>query len=112
MKTFTKGNLITVVDDDDRRIPAYLANGWEEIATVDKPKDDADGRIENAIDAANASEVDSKKGKGGKKGKAAAPDKKVNDAVAATATATADSEPVDDGLITPSATKTEGENNG
>jgi len=112
MKTFTKGSLTTVVDDDDSRIASYIANGWKETATADKPKDDADKRIENAIDAANASEADSKKGKGGKKGKVAAPDKKVNDAVAATATATADSESVDDGLITPSATKTEGENNG
>lgn len=110
MKTFTKGNLTTVVDDDDFRIASYKANGWKEVATKDKPKDDADKRIEDAIDAANASENDGKKGK--KKGKAAATDKKVNDAVAAAATAAADSDVVDDGLITSSATKPEGDSNG
>lgn len=108
MKTFTKGNLTSVVDDDDFRIASYKANGWKEAETIDKPKDDADKRIADAIDAANASE--SKKGR---KGKAAAPDKKVNDAVVATATAAADSDVVDDGLITPSANaKTEGTDNG
>lgn len=113
MKTFTKGNLTTVVDDDDFRIAEYEANGWKETETADKPKDEADTRIANAIDAANASEANNKKGKSGKKGKAAAPDKKVNDAVAATATAAAESEAVDDGLIKPSAAKaTEGKDNG
>lgn len=112
MKTFTKGSLTTVVDDDDFRIDEYKANGWKETKNADKPKDEADTRIADAIDAANASEAD-KKGKNGKKGKAAAPDKKVNDAVAATATAAAESEAVDDGLIKPSAAKaTEGKNNG
>ncbi len=112
MKTFTKGSLTTVVDDDDFRIDEYKANGWKETKTADKPKDEADTRIADAIDAANASEAD-KKGKNGKKGKAAAPDKKVNDAVAATATAAAESEAVDDGLIKPSAAKaTGGKDNG
>lgn len=112
MKTFTKGSLTTVVDDDDFRIDEYKANGWKETKTADKLKDEADTRIADAIDAANASEAD-KKGKNGKKGKAAAPDKKVNDAVAATATAAAESEAVDDGLIKPSAAKaTEGNDNG
>ena len=112
MKTFTKGSLTTVVDDDDFRIDEYKANGWKETKTAEKPKDEADTRIADAIDAANASEAD-KKGKNGKKGKAAAPDKKVNDAVAATATAAAESEAVDDGLIKPSAAKaTGGKDNG
>lgn len=112
MKTFTKGSLTTVVDDDDFRIDEYKANGWKETKTADKPKDEADTRIADAIDAANASEAD-KKEKNGKKGKAAAPDKKVNDAVAATATAAAESEAVDDGLIKPSVAKaTEGKDNG
>ena len=112
MKTFTKCSLTTVVDDDDFRIDEYKANGWKETKTADKPKDEADTRIADAIDAANASEAD-KKGKNGKKGKAAAPDKKVNDAVAATATAAAESEAVDDGLIKPSAAKaTGGKDNG
>ena len=112
MKTFTKGSLTTVVDDDDFRIDEYKANGWKETKTADKPKDEADTRIADAIDAANASEAD-KKGKNGKKGKAAAPDKKVNDAVAATATAAAESEPVAYGVKKPSAAKaTGGKDNG
>ena len=106
MKTFTKGNLTTVVDDDDRRIPAYLASGWKETETAEKPKDDADKRTEKAIDDANASES---KGNGGKKGKNAAPDKKVNDAVEATKNAAEESEAVDDGLLT---NASEGEANG
>jgi len=112
MKTFTKGNLTTVVDDDDRRISAYLANGWEETATAEKPKDDADKRTAKAIDDANASESKSKDkgGKKGKKGKNAAPDKKVNDAIAAAKTAEIESDTVDDGLIKP--TEAEGKDNG
>lgn len=112
MKTFIKDGLTTVVDDDDFRIASYIADGWKETATADKPKDDSDKRIKNAIDTVDASEADSKKGKSSRKGKPLAPDKKVNDTVVATETATADSEPVDDGLIKPSVTKTEGENNG
>ena len=104
MKTFIKGNLTTVVDDDDRRIPAYLANGWKETDTAEKPKDDADKRTEKAIDDANASES---KGKGGKN---AAPDKKVNDAIAAAKTAEAELDTVDDGLI--KHTEAEGKSNG
>ena len=112
MKTFTKGSLTTVVDDDDFRIDEYKANGWKETKTADKPKDEADTRIADAIDAANASEAD-KKGKNGKKGKPAAPEKKVNDAGAAPAPAAAESEAVDDGLIKPSAAKaTGGKDNG
>lgn len=101
MKTFTKGNLTTVVDDDDRRIPAYLASGWKETETAEKPKDDADKRTEKAIDDANASES---------KGKNAAPDKKVNDAIAAAKTAEAELDTVDDGLI--KHTEAEGKSNG
>lgn len=112
MKTFTKGTLTTTVDDDDRRIETYLANGWKETAPVEKPKDEADERMAKAIDDANASENVGSNGKSGKRGKNTAIDKKVNDAVAATAQAAAESEAVDDGLITPSATKTEGESNG
>ena len=41
MKTFTKGSLTTVVDDDDFRIDEYKANGWKETKTADKPKDEA-----------------------------------------------------------------------
>lgn len=110
MRTFTKGNLTTVVDDDDFRIPSYVASGWKETKTAAKPQDEADKRIADAIDAVDASEAEGKKGKNGKKNKAAAPDKKVNDAVAATATAAAESEAVDDGLMKSSAT--EGKDNG
>lgn len=102
MKTFTKGTLTTTVDDDDRRIPEYLANGWKETATAEKAKDDADKRIDKAIGEANESES---KGKGGGKGKNSAPDKKVNDAVDAAKTAEGEREAVDDGLIKGEASK-------
>lgn len=106
MKTFTKGNLTTVVDDDDRRIPAYLASGWKETETAEKPKDDADKRTEKAIDDANASESVN----GDDTSKNAAPDKKVNDAIAAAKTAEAELDTVDDGLI--KHTEAEGKSNG
>lgn len=102
MKTFTKGTLTTTVDDDDRRIPEYLANGWKETATAEKAKDDADKRIDKAIGEANESES---KGKGGGKGKNSAPGKKVNDAVDAAKTAEGEREAVDDGLIKGEAAK-------
>lgn len=107
MKTFTKGALTTTVDDDDRRIPQYLANGWKEAPTPEKPKDDADKRIDKAIGEANESES-KPKGKGGgkgSKGKNSATDKKVNDAVDAAKTAEGEREAVDDGLIKTEAAK-------
>lgn len=100
MKTFTKGTLTTTVDDDDRRIPQYLANGWKETATAEKPKDDEDKRIDKAVNEANESE-----NKGGGKGKNSAPNKKVNEAVAAAKTAEGEREAVDDGLIKKEAAK-------
>ena len=100
MKTFTKGTLTTTVDDDDRRIPQYLANGWKEAPNPEKPKDDADKRIDKAIGEVNESE-----GKGKGKGKNSAPDKKVNDAVDASKNAESEREAVDDGLIKTEAAK-------
>lgn len=94
MKTFTKGTLTTTVDDDDRRIPEYLANGWKEAPNPEKAKDDADKRIDKAIGEVNESES---KGKG--KGKNRAPDKKVNESVYASKNAESEREAVDDGLI-------------
>lgn len=105
MKTYTKGGLTTVVEDNDRRIPQYLAEGWKETETTPKPKDDADERTGKAIDDVNASEdKGEKKGKGdsktnGKGSKAAAPDKKVSDAIKANANAATEGEAVDDGLL-------------
>ncbi len=96
MKTFTKGSLTTVVEDNDRRIPQYIANGWKETGTTPKQKDEADERTGKAIDDVNAS-AGGKKGKG--KGKAAAPDKQVNDAIKANANAASEGEEVDDGLL-------------
>ena len=100
MKTFNKGTLTTTVDDDDRRIPQYLANGWKEAPNPEKPKDDADKRIDKAVNEANESE-----NKGGGKGKNSAPDKKVNEAVDAAKTAEGEREAVDDGLIKKEAAK-------
>ena len=49
MKTFTKGSLTTVVEDNDRRIPQYIANGWKETGTTPKQKDDADERDRKSV---------------------------------------------------------------
>lgn len=98
MKTFTKGTLTTTVDDDDRRIPQYLANGWKEAPNPEKPKDDADKRIDKAIGEANETKTNGK-------GKSSAPDKKVNDAVDASKNAENEREAVDDGLIKTEAAK-------
>ena len=72
MKTFTKGELITVVDDDDYRIDVYLASGWKETATVKKLKADIDARIAKALSDANKNNTSS-----GKKGKNTAHDKRL-----------------------------------
>lgn len=111
MKEFTKGALVTVVEDNDRRIADYKANGWRERPLTPKPQDDADKRIDAAMQEASDSESKSDaKGKGKKdKSKKTAPDKKVNDAVEATKNAAEESEAVDDGLLT---NASEGEANG
>lgn len=111
MKEFTKGALVTVVEDNDRRIADYKANGWKERPLTPKPQDDADKRNDAAMQEASDSESKSDaKGKGKKdKSKKTAPDKKVNDAVEATKNAAEESEAVDDGLLT---NASEGEANG
>lgn len=111
MKEFYKGELVTVVDDNDRRIPDYLANGWKERPLTPKPQDEADKRIDTAMREASDSEsTTAAKSKGKGKNKKTAPDKKVNDAVEATKNAVEEGEAVDDGLLTPSASG--GEANG
>lgn len=95
MREFIKDALITVVDDNDRRIPEYISNGWKERTPTPKQKDDADRRIGKAIEDVNASESGSRKSKG----KNTAADKKVNDAIKATAEAVKESAVIDDGLF-------------
>ncbi len=108
MKEFTKGALVTVVEDNDRRIADYKANGWKERPLTPKPQDDADKRIDTAMQEVNDSESDANSKKG--KGKKNATDKKVNDAVEASKNATEEGEAVDDGLLAPDASG--GETNG
>lgn len=91
MKEFIKGNLTTVVEDNDRRIPEYLANGWKEKELTQKQKDASDKRKEEAIADADASEDNGKKN--------SATDQKVNDAMSAKENAATESQAVDDGLI-------------
>lgn len=92
MRKFVKGGIASTVDDDDRRIPEYIRDGWKEVS-VDAPKPtEADKRTQKAIADANASEPP-------KKGKRGASNKKVNDAIQASATAAAESEAIDDGLL-------------
>lgn len=96
MRTFVKGPLKTVVDDNDKRIPLYIANGWEEETTMPKEKDDRDYRIENAMrDVSESESVNNPQNKR----RASAADKKVNDALKSMQAAELESESVDDGLI-------------
>lgn len=91
MKKFVKGNLSTLVEDDDRRIPMYLANGWKGEKLSEKPATEADKRMKKAIeDVANT-----------KKGKKKNPhdDKQTNEAIVSSETAAAEGTPVDDGLF-------------
>lgn len=104
MKKFIKDGLETLVDDNDRRIPEYLKNGWKEAEVAPKTTDEGDKQTQRAIDDVETSESKSKGSKGGKGNKGRnAPGKKVNDAIAANAAAAAENVAVDDGLI-----KTEG----
>ena len=104
MKKFIKDGLETLVEDNDRRIPDYLKNGWKEAEVTPKATDEADEQTQRAIDDVETSEGKPKGKKGSKSGKGSkAPGKKVNDAIAANAAAAAENVAVDDGLI-----KTEG----
>lgn len=91
MKKFTKGMLVTYVDDNDRRIPEYIKNGWKEAAIEKKQMSEADERMTKAIDDVVKSRP--------KKKKTAPADEEVNAAVKANETAAAESQAVDDGLI-------------
>jgi len=97
MKKFIKGKLTTIVEDDDQRIPEYKAAGWKEVAYAGAEKEPtpATELLEKALEDATASEPK----KGGKRRKAGATDKKVNDAIKANILAAAQGEPIDDGLI-------------
>ena len=97
MKKFIKGNLVSVVEDDDRRIADYRKGGWkEEAIKATAPADAADQTLDKAMKDVTASEP-AKSGK--KKGKEMTPpNKKVNDAIKANTTAITESEAVDDGL--------------
>ncbi len=92
MKKFIKDGITSIVDDDDRRIPEYKRDGWDEVPVGAQQPTEADIRTQKAIAAANASEPSKKRKKG-------ASDKKVNDAIKASANAAAESEAIDDGLL-------------
>lgn len=94
MRKFTKGGIESIVDDNDSRIPAYLANGWKEEAVKAKPTDVADAQTDKAL-----ADVAKSEGKTNGKGKGKTTGKKVNDAIKANSTASAEAEPVDDGLL-------------
>lgn len=95
MRKFTKGKLETVVEDKDRRIPEYLANGWKEVTITPKTPTEAEALLEKSKKDANTTEPK----KGGKKQKAGATDQKVNDTIKANANAADEGEEIDDGLV-------------
>ncbi len=109
MKKFVKGKLETIVEDNDRRIPEYLANGWKEApldktpkgngeqSATDKALDDV-ANSEGANDTPKGNGKNNRGAKAGKSGKPNATDQKVNDAIAANSNAAAEGEAVDDGL--------------
>lgn len=95
MRKFTNGAVVSFVEDDDLRIPAYIANGWkEERVGTDEPTELHD-LMKQAVKDANESEPKT----GGKKGKATAAVKKVNAAIKSKIVAAAESVEIDDGLI-------------
>lgn len=105
MKKFVKDKLETIVEDNDRRISEYLANGWKEVTldhkkgncATDKALDDvANSEGENETPKGNGK--NSRGSKSGKPGKPNETDQKVNDAVAANSNAAAEGGEVDDGL--------------
>lgn len=90
MRKFTSGKLISFVDNDDLRIPAYMANGWkEEIAEISKPTE-LHNTMKQAVKEVSESE-------GGKKTKAT--DEKVNAATKSKMVAADEVKEIDDGLI-------------
>lgn len=101
MKKFIKGSIETVVEDNDKRIPEYKANGWKEVPLAATP-DTAKTALNQALADVEASEqpADTKnKGKGNKRnGKTADTETKVNAAVEASSAAAVESGEVDDGL--------------
>ena len=116
MRKFVKGKLETVVEDNDRRIPDYLANGWTE-TTPKAPKSEGeqsatDKALQDVANSENGGNEPPKgkgKGKGGKAGKPGTPnetDQKVNDAINANSNAAAESGAVDDGLEPNSSSET------
>lgn len=95
MKKFVKGNISTIVEDDDRRIPMYLAGGWKEEKLTARPESEAESRMKKAIEDV----VGTKRGTNRSKKKSVHEDKQVNEAIVSTETAAAESVPVDDGLF-------------
>lgn len=112
MRKFKKGNLETTVEDNDRRIPDYLSNGWKEITSktpTDEGKQSAtDKALQDVANSEGGNETPKGKGKGkgkggkagktGKTGKTNETDQKVNDAINANSNAATEGEVVDDGL--------------
>lgn len=96
MRKFVKGNLTTIVEDNDQRIEAYKAAGWNEVPfRSDRTPTETAILLKKTIKDVHESEPK----QDGKKPKATAHGKKINDAVKANKNAAAQSEPVDDGLI-------------
>lgn len=95
MKKFTKGSLITYVDEKDKRIADYKANGWEEVEAEAKSMDEADTALEKAFKdvVENTSAKEKRK-------TTSKTDKKVNETIASNSTAAKENAEVDDGLFT------------
>lgn len=113
MRKFVKGKLETVVEDNDRRIPDYLAKGWEEVTpkapTTNGGQSATDKALEDVANSENGNATPKGKGGKGKTGKPSKTDKKVNDAIDANSNAAAEGDAIDDGLEPNNSTETETE---
>ena len=93
MRKFVCGKIISIVEDDDRRIVEYEAkkSGWKEVEfKAPEPRNDAMGKALKDVKSSEAVDDGLLK--------ETVPSKKVNDAIKANAIAKKSSEAVDDGL--------------
>lgn len=98
MRKFVKGDLETIVEEGDRRIPEYLANGWKEAALIVNANGEASATDKAKADVAASEKMDKPKGKGGRSKNTSKTAQKLNEAISANSNAAVESEVVDDGL--------------
>lgn len=88
MKKYRKKDVETIVDDNDPRIPSYLANGWTEVLLEHKVKSEYEKNVDKVFEDIKNNglqhDVESKP---------------LNEALSTVRIATAENKEVDDGLF-------------